>query len=48
MRKKLQDKMFEMSYIIELFISLIVGIAVIIMSVRVVMDNLLKLAENIN
>lgn len=38
MRKKLQDKMFEMSYVIELFISLIVGIAVIIMSVRVVMD----------
>ncbi len=30
--------MFEMSYIIELFISLIVGIAVIIMSVSVVMD----------
>lgn len=38
MRKKLQDKMFEISYIIELFISLIVGIAVIIMSIRVVMD----------
>ena len=38
MRKKLQDKMFEISYIIELFISLLVGIAVIIMSGRVVMD----------
>ncbi len=38
MRKKLQDKMFEISYIIELFISLLVGMAVIIMSVRVVMD----------
>ena len=38
MRKKLQDKMFEISYIIELFISLLVGMAVIIMSARVVMD----------
>ena len=38
MRKKLQDKMFEASYIIELFISLLVGLAVIVMTVRVVMD----------
>lgn len=38
MRKKLQDKMFEISYIIELFISLLVGIAVILMSGRVVVD----------
>ena len=38
MRKKLQDKMFEISYIIELFISLLVGLAVVVMSVRVVMD----------
>ena len=38
MRKKLQDKMFEASYIIELFISLLVGLAVIVMAVRVVMD----------
>ena len=35
MRKKLQDQMFEISYIIELFISLLVGLAVIIMAVRV-------------
>ena len=38
MRKKLQDKMFEISYIIELFISLLVGLAVVVMTVRVVMD----------
>ena len=38
MRKKLQDKMFEASYIIELFISLLVGLAVIVMAVRVVAD----------
>jgi len=38
MRKKLQDKMFEISYIIELLISLLVAIAVIIMTGRVVMD----------
>lgn len=38
MRKKLQDKMFEISYIIELFISLIVGVAVLIMAGRMVMD----------
>ncbi len=38
MRKKLQDKMFEISYIIELFISLIVGVAVIILAARMVMD----------
>ena len=38
MRKKLQDKMFEISYIIELFISLLVGLAVVVMAVRVVMD----------
>ena len=28
MRKKLQDKMFELSYLFELFISVIVGIAI--------------------
>ena len=33
MRKKLQDKMFELSYLIELFISLLVGLAVVIMTV---------------
>lgn len=38
MRKKLQDKMFEISYIIELFISLIVGIAVVILAARMVAD----------
>ncbi len=38
MRKKLQDKMFEISYIIELFISLIVGVAVIILAARMVID----------
>ena len=38
MRKKLQDKMFEVSYLIELFISLIVGIAVLIMAGRMVVD----------
>ena len=38
MRKKLQDKMFEMSYIIELLISLLVGIAVVVLSVWIVID----------
>ncbi len=38
MRKKLQDKMFEISYIIELFISLIVSIAVVILAVWIVVD----------
>lgn len=38
MRKKLQDKMFEISYIIELFVSLLVSVAVIIAAVRIVLD----------
>ena len=38
MRKKLQDKMFELSYLIELFISLLVGIAVVILCVVTVVD----------
>ena len=38
MRKKLQDKMFEISYLIELLISLLVGIAVVIFTVQVVID----------
>lgn len=38
MRKKLQDKMFELSYLFELFISVIVGIAVVILGVRLVID----------
>ena len=40
MRKKLQDKMFELSYLFELFISVIVGVAVIILSVRLIIDTL--------
>ncbi len=38
MRKKLQDKMFETSYLIELFISLLVSAAVLILAVRIVID----------
>lgn len=38
MRKKLQDKMFEGSYLIELFISLLVGVAVLVLSVKTVVD----------
>jgi len=38
MRKKLQDKMFETSYLFELFISVIVGIAILIFAVRLVVD----------
>jgi len=38
MRKKLQDKMFEISYIIELFISLIVSVAAVSLAVKVVID----------
>ena len=38
MRKKLQDKMFEISYIIELLISLLVGVAVVVMTAKVVID----------
>lgn len=38
MRKKLQDKMFEISYIIELFISILVGVAVAVLAVRIVVD----------
>lgn len=38
MRKKLQDAMFETSYLFELFISVIVGIAIIILGVRLVAD----------
>ena len=40
MRKKLQDKMFEASYLFELLISVIVGIAIIIMAARLVVDAL--------
>lgn len=40
MRKKLQDKMFELSYLFELFISVIVGIAILILSVRLIVETL--------
>lgn len=36
MRKKFQDKMFELSYLIELLIALLVGAAVAIMTVQTV------------
>jgi len=38
MRKKLQDKMFELSYIFELLISVIVGIAILVLAVSMVID----------
>ncbi len=38
MRKKLQDKMFEASYLFELFISVIVGIAILILAVCMIID----------
>ena len=38
MRKKLQDKMFEMSYLFELLISVIVGVAILILGVRLFSD----------
>ncbi len=50
MRKKLQDKMFEVSYMFELFISVIVGIAVVILSVRLVIDvvNVSSYSDGVN
>ena len=38
MRKKLQDKMFEARYLFELYISVIVGIAIVIFAVRLCVD----------
>ena len=38
MRKKLQDKMFEISYIFELLISVIVGAAILVFAVRMVIE----------
>ena len=38
MRKKLQDKMFELSYLFELLVSVIVGAAILIFAVRMVID----------
>lgn len=40
MRKKLQDKMFEVSYIFELFISVILGIAIAVLAVRMIVDSI--------
>ena len=38
MRKKLQDRMFEISYMFELFISVVVGAAIVLFGVRMVID----------
>ncbi len=38
MRKKLQDKMFETSYLFELIISFIVGLAILVFAVRLIFD----------
>ena len=38
MRKKLQDKMFEASYIFELLISLLVGVAILVFAIHMVID----------
>ena len=38
MRKKLQDKMFEISYLFELFVSLIIGIAIFAFAIKMVVD----------
>ncbi|MDO5397398.1 MAG: phosphate-starvation-inducible PsiE family protein [bacterium] len=40
MRKKIQEKMFEFSYILELLISCIIGIAVVILGVRLFFEML--------
>ena len=40
MRKRLQDKMFEVSYIFELLISVIVGAAILIFAVQMVIGML--------
>ena len=39
MRRKLQDKMFEFSYLFELFISVIVGVAIVVLSIRTIIVN---------
>lgn len=36
MRKKIQDKMFEASYLFEIFISIIVGVAIVSFGIRLV------------
>ena len=38
MRKKMQDKMFELSYIFELLISVIVSLAILILGARLIID----------
>ena len=38
MRKKFQDKMFEISYLFELLVSVIVGIAILILALRLIVD----------
>ena len=38
MRKKLQDIMFEITYIFELLISVIVGLSILVFGVRLVID----------
>ena len=38
MRKKLQDKMFELSYLFELLVSLIVGVGIVIMTFSIFVD----------
>ena len=38
MRKKLQNKMFDLSYLFELFISLIVAVAILIFAVHLVIN----------
>ena len=38
MRKKLQEKMFELSYILELILSAIIGVAVAILSVKLCIE----------
>ena len=38
MRKKLQDKMFETSYLFELLVSVIVGIAILIFAARMIVQ----------
>lgn len=40
MRKKLQDKMFELSYLFELMISVIVGLCILVFAVKLVMNTM--------
>ncbi len=40
MRKRLQDKMFEISYFFELLISVVVGLAILVLTVRFAYDAL--------